>query len=73
MIMQLIGKIHFALCLDSISGDGPLNAHISRHPKPEETEVTRFYQVMNTTSTLTGFPLTYQKKKINIADPFVPW
>lgn len=28
---------------------------------------------MNTTSELTGFPLTYQKKKINIADPFVPW
>jgi hypothetical protein len=71
--MQLIPKIHFALCLDSISKPGPLYAHISRHPKQEETEVTRFYAAMNTTATLADFPLEYSKKKINIADPFVPW
>jgi hypothetical protein len=28
---------------------------------------------MNTTATLTEFPLEYSKKKINIADPFIPW
>jgi len=72
-IAQIVGNIQFALSLDTIGSSGGLTVHVSRFQKEGEMEVTRFYTALNTTANLTNFPLTYAKKKINVADSFVPW
>lgn len=70
---QVINKISYALCIDSIGSSDSLVMHISRFHKDGETEVARFYGALNTTAELTETPLEYVKKKVNIADPYVPW
>jgi hypothetical protein len=72
-IAQIVGNIQFALSLDTIGSSGGLTVHVSRFQKEGELEVTRFYTALNSTANLTDFPLTYVKKKINVADSFVPW
>lgn len=72
-ISQIVSNILFALSIDTIGGDGGLTVHVSRFQKEGETEVTRFYTAMNATVNATHFPLNYAKKKINVADAFVPW
>jgi len=70
---QIINRVNYALCIDSIGSSDKLAVHISRFHKDGETEVARFYAALNTTSELLDTPLEYVKKKVNIADPYVPW
>ena len=72
-VSQIVGNIQFALSLDTIGQAGGLTVHVSRFQKEGENEVLRFYTAMNATAMATGIPLNYLKKKVNVADPFVPW
>jgi hypothetical protein len=70
---QVINRISYALCLDSIGSSESVAMHISRFHKDGEAEVTRFYSALNSTAELLETPLEYVKKKVNIADPYIPW
>ena len=72
-IQSIAQNIVFALCLDTIGKDQEVNLHISRFHKPEETEVKRLYDSMNKTASLAKTQLNYVKKKVNMADPYIPW
>lgn len=72
-LQQLIGNIGFALCLDSLGKGKELSFHISRFHKDTEIDAAKLYADFNNTSSLVGIPLSYTKKKVNMADPFVPW
>jgi hypothetical protein len=72
--LQLIrGGISFALCLDAIGKGEKLVMHVSRFHKEGENDIINIYSQFNTTATKHGIPLYYNKKKVNMADPFTPW
>eukprot|EP00358_Blepharisma_japonicum_P004020 CAMPEP_0202947132 /NCGR_PEP_ID=MMETSP1395-20130829/10848_1 /ASSEMBLY_ACC=CAM_ASM_000871 /TAXON_ID=5961 /ORGANISM="Blepharisma japonicum, Strain Stock R1072" /LENGTH=448 /DNA_ID=CAMNT_0049648179 /DNA_START=178 /DNA_END=1524 /DNA_ORIENTATION=+ len=73
-LQQIIGNIKFALCLDTLGKGSDLTFHVSRFPSKEnEADIAKLYADFNKTSSITGTGLNYMKKKINMADSFIPW
>jgi hypothetical protein len=72
-LQQIRGNILFALCLDTLGQSENLYMHVSRFQKDGETELTNIYTQFNATAEKSDILLDYKKKKVNMADSFVPW
>ena len=72
-LQQIRGGISFALCLDALGLGDELVMHVSRFHKDGETDIINFYSQFNSTSEKNNISLQYNKKKVNMAEPFTPW
>ena len=72
-LQKIRGGILFALCLDAVGLGEDLTLHVSRFHKEGENELISIYSNLNTTAEKYKIPLKYNKKKVNMADPFTPW
>lgn len=72
-LQQIRGSISFALCLDTLGTSENIYMHTTRFQKEGEADLSNLYLQFNLTSEKMKVPLTYIKKKVNMADPFTPW
>jgi len=72
-LQQIRGSISFALCLDTLGTTENIYMHTTRFQKEGEVDLSNLYLQFNLTSEKMKVPLTYIKKKVNMADPFTPW
>lgn len=72
-LQQIRGGISFALCLDALGSGSDLVMHISRFHKEGENDIMNFYSQFNSTAEKKNINLQYNKKKVNMAEPFTPW
>lgn len=72
-LQQIRGSISFALCLDTLGTGENTYLHTTRFHKEGETDLSNLYLQFNLTAEKMKVPLSYVKKKVNMADPFTPW
>ena len=69
-------NIQYVLCLDSLGtlgDDNNLYLHLSRFPREYEVTPNKLYNIFNITAKNMGIELNYVKKKVFLAENFVPW
>ena len=69
-------NFQYVLCLDSIgslNNNNNLYLHLSRYPREYENTPNRLYGIFNRTAKNMNINLTYIKKKIFLAEDYVPW
>ena len=72
-LQQIRGGISFALCLDALGNQNDLVMHVSRFHKEGENDIINLYSNFNSTAEKENISLQFNKKKVNMADPFTPW